>query len=159
MSSEPPDSSSIAVTVSNEQAMDVNTDRIVAVARLTAESEGAAGEISITLVAPERIAGLNRQFLGKPGPTDVLAFPIDGFRSAGEAPGDVESSPPWLIGEVVLCPEIAAAQATISLEAELDLLVAHGVLHLLGYDHDTEEGAEQMRLREHRLTGHAGARA
>ncbi len=64
-----------------------------------------------------------------------------------------------MIGEVVLCPEVAAQQAPSDLDAELDLLTAHGVLHLLGYDHDTEAGAEQMRAREHALTGQSGARA
>ena len=154
MSSEPPDSSPIAVAFSDEQAMEVDVDRIVAVARRTAESEGALGELSITLVTPARIAELNERFMGKPEPTDVLAFPIDGLR-----PPEASSGPPWLIGEVVLCPEVAAGQARAGVEAELDLLVAHGVLHLLGYDHDTEDGAQQMRTREHKLTGQAGARS
>ena len=136
--------------------MGVDTKRIAATARRTAESEGARGEISLTLVTPERMAQLNARHMGKEGPTDVLSFPIDGLAPPG-APGPGE--PPWLIGEVVLCPEVAAAQATGTVEEELDLLVAHGVLHLLGYDHDTEAGAEQMRVRELNLTGRAGAQA
>lgn len=135
--------------------MGVDIDRIIRVATLTAESEGAAGEISITLVIPDRMAELNEQYMGKAGPTDVLAFPIDGPGDPGLGAG----GPPRLIGEVVLCPEVAAGQATAGLESELDLLVAHGVLHLLGYDHATESGAEQMRLREHDLTGQSGAKA
>lgn len=150
--------------ISDEQAMGVNIDRIVGVATRTAESERAAGEISITLAEPARMAELNLQYMGKPGPTDVLSFPIDGPGDPGDS-GDPDGSgsgddgPPRLIGEVVLCPQIAAAQATDGLEAELDLLVAHGVLHLLGFDHDTEAGAEQMRNRERALTGRAGAQA
>jgi probable rRNA maturation factor len=135
--------------------MGVDIDRIIRVATRTAESEGAAGEISITLVIPDRMAELNEQYMGKGGPTDVLAFPIDG---PGD-PGLVAGGPPRLIGEVVLCPEVAAGQATAGVESELDLLVAHGVLHLLGYDHATESGAKQMRLREHNLTGRSGAEA
>jgi probable rRNA maturation factor len=135
--------------------MGVDIERIIRVATRTAESEGATGEISITLVIPDRMAELNERYMGKSGPTDVLSFPIDG---PGD-PGLGAEGPPRLIGEVVLCPEVAAQQATAGVEAELDLLVAHGVLHLLGYDHDTESGAEQMRLREHKLTGRSGARA
>lgn len=135
--------------------MGVDIDRIVAVATRTAVSEGASGEISITLVGPARMAELNAEHMGKTGPTDVLAFPIDGPRD----PGLGEAGPPRMIGDLVLCPEVAAEQATSGVEAELDLLVAHGVLHLLGYDHDTEAGAEQMRLREFDLTGQSGARA
>ncbi|HEX2054520.1 MAG TPA: rRNA maturation RNase YbeY [Actinomycetota bacterium] len=156
MSSEPPDSSPVVVAVSDEQAMGVDMERIVGVARRTAESEGARGEISITLVDASRMAGLNGQHMGKPRPTDVLSFPIDGLASADAS---LDEGPPWLIGEVVLCPEVAADQAQGPVEEELDLLVAHGVLHLLGYDHDTESGAEQMRAREFRLTGRAGAQA
>jgi probable rRNA maturation factor len=139
----------------DEQAMGVDIDRIVDVATRTAASEGASGEISITLVDSARMAELNAQHMGKSGPTDVLAFPIDG---PGD-PGLGEDGPPRMIGDLVLCPEVAAAQAPSGLEAELDLLVAHGVLHLLGYDHDSEAGAEQMRLREFDLTGRSGARA
>jgi probable rRNA maturation factor len=139
----------------NEQAMGVDIDRIVAVATRTAVSEGASGEISITLVDPARMAELNAQHMGKSGSTDVLAFPIDG---PGD-PGLGHDGPPRMIGDLVLCPEVAAGQATSGVEAEMDLLVAHGVLHLLGYDHDTEAGAEQMRLREFDLTGQSGARA
>lgn len=155
MTSEPPSSSPIAVTLEDEQAMGVDINRIVAVATRTAASEGALGEISITLVDPRRMAELNAEHMGKTGPTDVLAFPIDG---AGD-PGLGEDGPPRMIGDLVLCPEVAAAQAASGVDAELDLLVAHGVLHLLGYDHDTEAGAEQMRLREFDLTGQSGARA
>ncbi len=134
--------------------MSVDMSRILAVATRTAESEGASGAISITFVTPERMAELNAQHMGKSGPTDVLSFPIDGLRPPGDSDG-----PPWLIGDVVLCPEVAADQASAGVESELDLLVAHGVLHLLGYDHETESGAEQMRVREHHLTGRFGARA
>lgn len=135
--------------------MGVDIDRIIRVATRTAESEGAAGEISITLVIPDRMAELNEQHMGKAGPTDVLAFPIDGPGDPGLGAG----GPPRLIGEVVLCPEVAAGQATAGVESELDLLIAHGILHLLGYDHATESGAEQMRRRERNLTGQSGAEA
>ena len=127
------------------------------VVRRVAAAEGAAGEVSVLLVDADRIAELNEEFLEGTGPTDVLAFPVDGLVADAPAEG-----PPVLIGEIVLCPEIAAAQAPPGpdgLGAELDLLVAHGVLHLLGYDHDTEEAAARMRSREEAAVGRSGARA
>lgn len=157
MSSEPPSTTAVIVTVCDEQSVDVVAERIEHVARATAESEGARGEISITLVDPRRMAALNERYLGKTGPTDVLAFPIDG--PGGPSARHEPHGPPRMIGEVVLCPEVALRQESWSLDAELDLLVAHGVLHLLGFDHDTESGAEQMRMRECKLTGRSGASA
>jgi probable rRNA maturation factor len=71
----------------------------------------------------------------------------------------VSTESPVLIGEVVICPEVAQKQAGDNFDAELDLLTAHGVLHLLGFDHDDEPGAESMRARELRVSGRAGAQA
>jgi len=149
------DPSSTRILVSNEQRIPVNEKRIAAVARRTLEAENAAGEVSITLVEADRMAEMNSRYLGEDGPTDVLSFPIDDLESpAGKREAE---EAPLLIGEVVLCPEVAG-QAS-SLEAELDLLTAHGILHLLGYDHSTAEAAARMRSRERLITGRAGARA
>lgn len=149
------DLSIFGVGLVDEQAVAVDRVRIEEVARRTAAAEGARGELSILLVDAGRMAELNARFLGERGPTDVLSFPVDGL-VRGPVPA---GSPPPLIGEVILCPEVAAAQATAGLDAELDLLVAHGVLHLMGYDHDTEQSAEAMRARERAATGRSGARA
>lgn len=146
-------STPIRVVLSDEQTVKVNHARIVEVAIRTARSEGATGEISITLADRIAMAELNRIYMGEPGPTDVLSFPIDGPQPL--AP----DGPPRMIGEVVLCPQVAWEQAPSDPESELDLLTAHAVLHLLGYEHDTEDNARQMRLREQELTGRAGARA
>jgi probable rRNA maturation factor len=143
------------VELVNEQSLPVDELRIGETARRTAEAESAVGELSILLVDAARMAQLYTDWMGGDGPTDVLAFPVDGLVS--ETPEH-----PVVIGEVVLCPEVAArqaAEAALDLAAELDLLVAHGVLHLLGHDHDTEEAAERMRNRERAVTGRAGARA
>lgn len=154
MDSDPPDTRSLLnVMLIDEQAFPVDHARIVDVARRTALSESAAGEISITLVDSERISELNYAYLGKTGGTDVLSFPIDGPAEFGQ------DGPMRMIGEIVLCPEVALGQAAAGLEQELDLLTAHGVLHLLGFDHDTEAAAEAMRRRELALTGRSGARA
>lgn len=154
MDSDPPDTRlPLEVTLLDEQDLPVDHLRIITMAERTAHFEKAQGEISITLVRNDIIAELNASFMNKTGPTDVLSFPIDG-------PAEfVAGGPPRMIGEIVLCPEVAAAQAQDGLDSELDLLTAHGVLHLLGYDHDTEDGAAAMRLREQDLTGRSGARA
>lgn len=148
MSDDPP---LITVLVADEQSLAIDEERVADVARRTAASQGAAGEISILLVDRERIAELNHRFLGEEGPTDVLAFPIDG--------PDLQNETPVLIGDVVVCPEFARDQAKEDLAGELDLLVAHGVLHLLGHDHDTEQSASRMREVEKAITGREGARA
>lgn len=142
----------VRVTISNEQSIEVDESRIIEIAEKTASAEGAVGDISILLVGPEQMAALNQRFLGNDGPTDVLAFPIDGLVSD-------RISDAVVVGEVVICPEVAKTQATAVLDEELDLLAAHGVLHLLGFDHEDEAGARRMRARELRVSGRAGAQA
>ena len=148
----------LTLNLHDEQGLVVDTDRIGDVARRAAAGEGATGEISITLVDAHRIAELNAQYLDGDGPTDVLSFPVDGLVTS--PPGDGE--PPVLIGDIVLCPEVAIAQAPPGpdgVASELDLLITHGVLHLLGYDHDSEAAAAAMRRREEAVCGRSGARA
>lgn len=148
----------ISLSLHNEQNLVVDTDRLRDVARRAAAGEGATGEISITLVDAHRIAELNAEYLGGDGPTDVLSFPVDGLVTSPPAEGE----PPVLVGDIVLCPEVAIAQAPPGpdgVASELDLLVTHGVLHLLGYDHDSEAAAAAMRSREEAACGRSGARA
>jgi probable rRNA maturation factor len=148
----------VTVGLIDEQEMPVDEDRLRGMARRTAGAEGATGEISILLVDASRIAELNMAHLDGDGPTDVLAFPIDGLVTEPPGPG----GPPIVIGEIVLCPEVAAAQAApgpAGFGAELDLLITHGVLHLLGYDHDTQANAAAMRRREQAACGRSGASA
>jgi len=88
-----------------------------------------AAEVGLSLVETAEMATLNEQHMGKAGPTDVLAFPIDGVEAMGVPDGQ-----PAMLGDVVICPAVAA-QATQPLQDELALLVVHGALHLLGHDH------------------------
>ena len=158
MSDDPDGSETLHVTLVDEQDVAVDRPRLVAAARSAAAAEGAVGEISLLLVSPGRMAELHEEHMGEPGPTDVLSFPVDGLVTEPPAPG----ASPVLVGEVVVCPAVALAQADpgpTGLDAELDLLVVHGVLHLLGHDHDTQEAAARMREREQRHAGRAGARA
>lgn len=101
-------------------------------------------ELSIALVDPDAIARLNEQYRGVAGPTDVLSFGCDD-------PCPADSDEPVTLGDVVIAPEIAATQASelgTTVEAELDLLLVHGILHLLGYDHEADDDAAIMQARE-----------
>jgi probable rRNA maturation factor len=108
-------------------------------------------ELSLLLVDRDTIAGLNRTHLGKDGPTDVLAFPID---EPGESPPDT----PAILGDVVLCPAVAHEQASTfgrTPHDELRLLTVHGILHLLGMDHaDPEEEREMFGLTDELLASY-----
>jgi probable rRNA maturation factor len=113
-------------------------------------------ELSIRLVDVDAMAALHLHFMKEAGPTDVLAFPMDELNDQRDDL-DKDDVPPTLLGDVVLCPSVAegqAKQAGHSLEAELHLLCAHGILHLLGYDHgDETEEREMFGLQRRLLDG------
>lgn len=100
-------------------------------------------ELAIVLVDETAMEQLHLQWMGEPGPTDVLSFPMDELR-----PGrDGETSAEGILGDIVLCPTVAASQAEAaghSVMAELSLLTIHGLLHLLGYDHAEPEEEKEM---------------
>lgn len=146
------DEHGLSIVFTDEQQVPVDEHRLRAVASRTASAEGAIGEISLVIVEEERMTELNARYMGEVGPTDVLAFPVDGL--VDPAPQD---GVPVIVGEVFICPAYALRIADDP--AELDLLVAHGVLHLLGFDHDTQDGAAQMRSREVAASGRSGAQA
>jgi probable rRNA maturation factor len=128
----------------------VDLERWVAVARGALVHEGIAGpgELTLVFVDEAEMADLNRHYMGVDGPTDVLAFPID---AADAPPRPGGAVPPRLLGDVVVCPEVArryAGDKGMALEDELALLVVHGVLHVLGHDHVEPAEAEAMRARE-----------
>ena len=119
--------------------------------------------MSLLFVDEDAIAALNEQFLGKSGPTDVLSFPIE------DEPGPTGRSPDFggtgpgtsseqgallLLGDVVICPVVAARNAEeheVPFEDEVALLVVHGLLHLLGMDHENDAEAERMEALEQQL--------
>jgi len=108
-------------------------------------------ELCVKLVDVDTITELNVKWMEGDGPTDVLAFPMDELR-----PGLVNEEPEeGILGDIMVCPEIAATQATTaghSTEAELELLTTHGILHLLGYDHaEPEEHKEMFGLQDQLL--------
>ena len=116
--------------------------------------EGVSGELDLTFVGEADMAELNAQHMGQAGPTDVLAFPLD---ADAEAP-EVEAGPdiPVLLGDVVICPAVAHRNAPEhegadhdgTIDDELALLVVHGVLHVLGWDHATDDERVAMQARE-----------
>jgi len=120
-------------------------------------------EVSLLFVDEEAMAALNEQFLGKSGPTDVLSFPVEDEpgptgRSpdlGGSGPGVTpEEGALTLLGDVVICPVVAARNAVeheVSFDDEVALLVVHGLLHLLGMDHEAEAEAERMEALEQQL--------
>ena len=144
----------------------VAVERWSALARSVLEAEGIVSEteVSLLFVDEATIASLNERFLDKTGPTDVLSFPIEdevdrGGRSpdeGGTGPGSIEADTGrlLLLGDVVICPAVAvrnAADHGVGVDDELALLVVHGILHLLGMDHQVDEEAERMEQRERQL--------
>ena len=159
----------VEVFAADEQdAHAVDTLRWVRLAEavLTEEELPGDAELSILFVDEKSIAELNSRFLGKDGPTDVLAFPIDeepiesgrSPDSGGTGPG-MPSEPedmPVLLGDIVICPAVAhrnAPEHAGSYDDELALLVVHGLLHLMGMDHAEDDEAEEMEARERELLG------
>lgn len=135
----------------------VDIDRLHDLVRYVLTDRGVpdAMEVSVLCVDVAEMTQLNRRHMGKDGPTDVLAFPLD-------EPDGTDDGPTSILGDVVLCPEVARRQAHDrgkNVQQELDLLAVHGILHLLGHDHaETEEQAVMFGLTAEMLTGFAGAR-
>jgi probable rRNA maturation factor len=146
--------------------IDVDVLRWVRLAGMVLDEERVPedAEMSVIFVDEQAMSDLHERFLGGSGATDVLAFPMDedvapGGRQpdqGGRGPGS-PSEPgeaPTVIGDVVVCPQVAERQAdrgSGSLDDEVALLVVHGVLHLLNYDHAEEHESEAMRKREGEL--------
>jgi probable rRNA maturation factor len=101
-------------------------------------------ELSVALVDVDEMTHLNEQYRGVEGPTDVLSFGCDD-------PCAAVAGEPITLGDVIIAPEVATTQAEelgSTAEAELNLLLVHGILHLLGYDHESDEDAAAMQERE-----------
>jgi probable rRNA maturation factor len=151
----------MSVEVLNESGTDVDVTELSRLSRFVMERMRVhpLAELCIKVVDEATIAELNQQWMGKEGPTDVLAFPMDELR-----PGHVDEDPEeGVLGDLVLCPAVAerqAAEAGHATRDEVDLLTVHGILHLLGYDHaEPDEHAEMFGLQGRLLTDwQAGAR-
>jgi probable rRNA maturation factor len=148
----------VTVVVGDEREVDdtpIDLDRWAHLAEAVLAATDAQGELTLTFVDDDEIASLNEEHMGKAGPTDVLAFPIDEVPTPGV---------PRLLGDVVVCPAVAAGQSAEhagTFDDEIALLVVHGILHVLGHDHAEADEAEAMRQRELELlqTHHWGGAA
>ena len=155
-------------TADEQSDLPVDVDRFTTLARQVLDAQGIRvdTEVSLLFVDEDTIAELNGRFLGRDGPTDVLAFPIDeepepggrspdqGGTGPGGGPASDEEDVPTLLGDVVICPTVAARHAAdrgAPVVDELALLVVHGLLHLIGMDHVDDGEAEQMEQREREL--------
>lgn len=147
----------MAVFIANESgAGDVDEVTLAALARfvLGAMKVNPLAELSVMLVEPKAMTDLHVRYMGEEGPTDVLSFPQDDAFDASWSES-IDDDPTTLLGDVVLCPEVArrqAEQAGHPFERELHLLCTHGILHLLGYDHaEPDEEREMWRLQSQLL--------
>jgi len=131
---DPPDT---AVLVDDRQDLAVDTDAVVDLALRCLRGEDAAGELSLSFVTLEEMADLHERYMHEQGPTDVLSFPQD---------------EDGLLGDVVICPAYAARNND-DLDVEIRLLVVHGILHLLGHDHEEDGERAVMWAKQESYTG------
>jgi len=125
---------------------------------LAAEGLPEGTEMAVILVSPDQIAEYNREFMDREGPTDVLSFPLQDLQP-GRVPLHMANEPPFSLGDVFICPAEDRRRVEReggTLEDYLYLLVVHGILHLLGYDHGDDGAADAMEDREAELLGDFG---
>jgi probable rRNA maturation factor len=127
----------VEVEIENHSGWRVDEPAVAAAVRSALAAEGVqSGEVGVAFVDERRIAELNAEHRGKPSATDVLSFPIDGRTLIPEGV-------PRQLGDLVVCPAVASAEGT-----PIATLLVHGVLHLVGYDHETDGGAMLVRQNE-----------
>jgi probable rRNA maturation factor len=147
----------VSIEINNESSIPVDETAILRLASYALDQLHVHpdAELAIVLVDEAAMEQLHVQWMDEPGPTDVLSFPMDELRPGTEdAP-----TPAGLLGDVVLCPQVAEAQAQTaghSTLEELLLLTTHGILHLLGFDHaEPEEEKEMFGIQRDILVGFA----
>jgi probable rRNA maturation factor len=134
------------ILVSDRQTVPLDVDALVMLARETLRGEGlGAAELSVSFVETDEIEELHVRYMDEPGPTDVLSFPLDA--------DDVDEDGVRLLGDVVIAPSVAAANNPRAPDQELRLLLVHGILHLLGYDHEEDGEKAEMWARQERYSG------
>ena len=143
----------MSIEVNDESGAGIDVERLAALSRFVLDRLRVhpLAELSVLAVDPDTMAAHHVQWMDEEGPTDVMSFPMDELR-----PGSVDDPEPGLLGDVLLCPEVAASQARAaghSTGHELDLLCTHGILHLLGYDHDEAEDQRAMFTLQSELLG------
>ncbi len=142
----------MSIEVLNESGFELDPAAFLRLSRftLTRMRVHPEAELCLRFVDEDTIAQYNQQWMGNAGPTDVLSFPMDELRPARDDEPEVEG----ILGDMLLCPQYAAAQAPTfhrSVDDELALLAIHGILHLLGYDHAEPEEEREMFALQARL--------
>ena len=137
------------VLISNRQPLSIDHEALEALARRTLLGEGLGRvELSVSFVDEAEIEELHTRYLGEPGSTDVLSFPLDDVDEDGSNDGGVR-----MLGDIVVSPAVAARTDPADPASELRLLLVHGILHLLGYDHEGADDRAEMWARQERYSG------
>lgn len=142
----------MSIEVNNETTAKIDAREFVDLARYVFDAMflHPATELSITFVDEKAMSELHEEWMDLEGPTDVMSFPMDELREGREG----ELAPEGLLGDIVICPTVAAQQARMaghSSEEEMLLLLTHGILHLLGYDHVEPEEERVMFTLQRKL--------
>ena len=157
----------VSIEIANESGVALDEAALAGLARHVLDEMRVhpLAELSLLLVDEAAMTELHVRWMGEEGPTDVLAFPMDELRpphpggAQPEPAGSESSGIPGLLGDVVICPQVAAVQARRaghSVADEIELLCTHGILHLLGYDHgDAEEEQAMFELQARIVRGWA----
>ncbi|MFP3883072.1 MAG: rRNA maturation RNase YbeY [Actinomycetota bacterium] len=152
----------MSIFLADEQTEQVGVDDLHSLAGLVLREEGYPDDAEVTLlfISEGEMASYNERFLNREGPTDVLAFPVEELLP-GVVPETDPQGPPLMLGDVVVAPAYVRRQASkygVSYEDEMALMITHGILHLLGYDHIEDTDAERMESRERELLALVGRR-
>ena len=150
----------MSVFLADEQKEQVDLVGLRGLAEIIVEAQSfpPSAELTLLFVDESEMASYNKKFLDREGPTDVLAFPVEDL-NAGEVPEIENGGPPLILGDVIIAPSYVKRQAeemAVTFEDEMALMVTHGILHLLGYDHQDDDEAEMMESREAELLAIVG---
>ncbi|WP_127474874.1 rRNA maturation RNase YbeY [Microbacterium sulfonylureivorans] len=144
----------MTIEISNESGIQVDETVLLRLMEnnLTELHVSADADVAILLVDEGAMEALHVQWMDEPGPTDVLSFPMDELRPGTE---DMPT-PAGLLGDIVLCPQVAETQAVAAKHSTMDelvMLTTHGLLHLLGFDHaEPDEEREMFGLQRELIT-------
>jgi probable rRNA maturation factor len=146
----------MAIFVANESGTPLDNEELSGLLRFALDSLGVhpQAEVSLLAVDLQSMSDLHEQWMDEPGPTDVMSFPMDELTERGSWEQDPAAPGPALLGDIVVCPQFAAQQATERghpLLHELHILSEHGLLHLLGYDHAEPDEEAAMFARQEQL--------
>ncbi|MDH3425306.1 MAG: rRNA maturation RNase YbeY [Acidimicrobiia bacterium] len=145
----------MSVFLADEQEESIDPQQLCDLADSVLSAEGLSPdtELAVMLVGEDEMTGYNKRFMKRKGPTDVLAFPLEDA-VPGRPPTVSIDGGPLNLGDVFICPAVVrrnAAAGGVAFEDEMALMVVHGILHILGYDHGNEVEADAMESREREL--------